>query len=430
MSRDAHEEFAAIARAAAGASAGIGPEVVTTLRRRRRRRRVGQGAGFAVLAVGAIAVAGPLAALISPDPVPPADDPSVTEPIEPTEPTDVEPTDVEPPEPPVTPTGMACGATEDWLSEMADPISHPVPIGVTAPSLTAVSVDSVPDLVAGISPTGTGVAGSAVEVLDVVAVATRDGIVVGGAPFDVPGATGLEGTVTLAQPLVACPSAGAVAGTGTDLLAPGDYGVRVVVTAREPGGTEDFVAIGGPWALTLLPAGSTADAEADGGAVATAIAALFTCGEPAPSIHTLPTGALTLAADLPAVGWQGMTGVLGTTGGNAVDATLASADVSAALVGADGRVAGLLAGAGGAISVSLARDTTFPLRGEQSLLACGPDGEATAAYAEDGLPPGDYTVWPYLPVLVESVTSAEGETVSSDAAWTLVVANPQQVTAG
>ncbi len=420
---NAHEQLADIAREAAAASSGIGPEVVTTLRRRRVRRRIGQGAGLAVLAVGAVAVAGPLASLLTPTVVPPADQPTVVEPT----PTDVGPT--EPSETPdVTPTGMTCGASEDWLIEMADPVTHPVPIGVTAPSLTPTSVDEVPDLVAGISPTGSG-DGGAVEVGGVVAVATRDGVVVGGRAFEVPGGTGTEGTVTLDGPLVACPEPGAVAGTGTDLLAPGDYGVRVVVTAREPGATEDFLAIGGPWALTLLPAGTVADAEADQGAVDAAVAGLFTCGEPGPdSIQTLPTGPLTLAADLPGLGVLGMTGTLGTTGGDAVTAVLASTDVSGALIGSDGRVVGFVAGAGEPAEVSLARDATFPLRGEQSLLVCGPDGVATGAASEEGLPAGDLTVWPYLPVLVGTVTDAEGATVDQDAGWQLVVANPQAIT--
>lgn len=420
--RNAHEQLDAIAREAAAASSGIGPEVVTTLRRRRVRRRVGQGAGIAVLAVGAVAVAGPLVSWLSPTVVPPADQPTVTEPG----PT---PSDVESNESPaVTPTGMACGAPEDWLIEMADPVTHPVPIGVTAPSLTPTRVDRVPDLVAGISPTGIG-DGGAVEVGGVVAVATRDGVVVGGRAFEVPGGTGTEGTVTLDGPLVACPEPGAVVGTGTDPLAPGDYGVRVVVTAREPGATEDFLAIGGPWALTLLPTGSVADADADQGAVDAAVAGLFTCGEPGPdSIQTLPTGPLALAADLPGLGVLGMTGTLGTTGGDAVTAVLASTDVSGALIGSDGRVVGFVAGAGDATEVSLARDATFPLRGEQSLLVCGPDGVATGAAGEDGLPAGDLTVWPYLPVLVGTVTDAEGVTVDQDAGWQLVVANPQSIT--
>lgn len=420
--RNAHEQLDAIAREAAAASSGIGPEVVTTLRRRRVRRRVGQGAGIAVLAVGAVAVAGPLVSWLSPTVVPPADQPTVTEPG----PT---PSDVESNESPaVTPTGMACGAPEDWLIEMADPVTHPVPIGVTAPSLTPTRVDRVPDLVAGISPTGIG-DGGAVEVGGVVAVATRDGVVVGGRAFEVPGGTGTEGTVTLDGPLVACPEPGAVVGTGTDPLAPGDYGVRVVVTAREPGATEDFLAIGGPWALTLLPTGSVADADADQGAVDAAVAGLFTCGEPGPdSIQTLPTGPLALAADLPGLGVLGMTGTLGTTGGDAVTAVLASTDVSGALIGSDGRVIGFVAGAGEPAEVSLAQDGTYPLRGEQSLLVCGPDGVATGAASEEGLPAGDLTVWPYLPVLVGSVTDADGATVDQDAGWQLVVANPQPIT--
>lgn len=420
--RNAHEQLDAIAREAAAASSGIGPEVVTTLRRRRVRRRVGQGAGIAVLAVGAVAVAGPLVSWLSPTVVPPAEQPTVTEPG-PT-PTDVDPTE----SPAVVPTGMACGASEDWLIEMADPVTHPVPIGVTAPSLTPTSVDRVPDLVAGISPTGIGDAGS-VEVGGVVAVATRDGVVVGGRAFEVPGGSGTEGTVSLDGPLVACPEPGAVAGTGSELLPPGDYGVRVVVTAREPGAAEDFLAIGGPWALTLLPAGTITDAEADQNAVDAAVASLFVCGEPGPdSIHTLPTGPLALAADLPGLGVLGMTGALGTTGGDAVTAVLASADVSGALLAADGRVVGFVHGASGPTEVSLARDATFPLRGEQSLLVCGPDGVATGAAGEDGLPAGELTVWPYLPVLVGSVTDAAGATVDQDAGWQLVVANPQPVT--
>lgn len=420
--RNAHEQLDAIAREAAAASSGIGPEVVTTLRRRRARRRVGQGAGIAVLAVGAVAVAGPVASLFSPTVVPPAEQPTVVEPT-PT-PTDVEPTET----PDVTPTGMTCGASEDWLIEMADPVTHPVPIGVTAPSLTPTSVDRVPDLVAGISPTGIGDAG-AVEVGGVVAVVTRDGIVVGGGVFDVPGGTGTEGTVSLTAPLVACPEPGTDLGLGTDLLAPGDYGVRVVVTAREPGATEDFLAIGGPWALTLLPAGTITDAEADQGAVDAAVASLFVCGEPGPdSIQTLPTGPLTLAADLPGLGVLGMTGTLGTTGGNAVTASLASVDVSGALIGADGEVVGFVQGEHGRMGLSLDRDATFPLRGEQSLLVCGPDGVATGAAGEEALPAGDLTVWPYVPVLVGSVTDAAGATVDQDAGWQLVVANPQPIT--
>ena len=147
----------------------------------------------------------------------------------------------------------ACGAPDDGLYALADPFTAPQAVGITAPPISPVAVDGVP----GLTITVESLAAEAISLGSAHprVVLTRDHMIVGGAEFGSgsPGGApvGQSADFSLTSPVTTCPAGGDALDTGGPQLTPGEYGAFIVLTVRPLGTTQDTVAVGGPFALTL-----------------------------------------------------------------------------------------------------------------------------------------------------------------------------------
>lgn len=160
--------------------------------------------------------------------------------------------------PPTIADATRCGASDDGLSALDWPITEPMVVGITAPPVEPVAVGEVPNLTITVDNVGAekvdlGTANPRV-------VLTRDHVIVGGVAFGTgsrgPALAGESTEYSLTEPLVACVPGGDALDAGGPALTPGDYGAWVVLTVRPLGATEDRLALGGPFAVTLTGAGS------------------------------------------------------------------------------------------------------------------------------------------------------------------------------
>lgn len=233
-------------------------------------------------------------------------------------------------------------------------------------------------------------------------------------------------TRTAGRGLAAACAIGAIGLVATQLreLVPADP-VGPGTTTPSPSGTPSSTPSGTPPATPTEPPVSPTDPPA--GLTGTFPGyGIFRCGEPVNlSIHALPESAdLTLAADLSAdkATWSV---TVGATGGHRVVTDLPAAGTFALVDDAGVVVGWALPGGQGHARHEIGPDTTVRLDDTTFWVGCGPDGEATAAWAEDGFN-GTFTVWPYVEAHPVSSTDAEGAS-STPPPTVLVVANPQVV---
>jgi hypothetical protein len=420
MSHDLERAFDELADAAAHAAEhGLlaAPSVEPTLHRlvtsvRRRRAVRASAAGVLALAV-VVGTAGAVNAGLS-GVTPPAVSPTVT-----------------PPTPPATsapaalPTGLQCGATDEYLQTLGDPYRTTNVVGITSPGFPTTNVDGVPAA----TITVDNIAAEKLDLTDAAPtlVLVRDGVVVGGGALDRgtrgPALAGESTEYEMSHAPTACQADFAQVGSGNNSLEAGQYAAWVVVTATPLGQATAVQNVGGPWALTLV------DPYATTPPAAVSVDDVFPCGQvPAVTERTLPDVAgLMLAADIPDQ-WGADPETWGATLTGADERTVTGqvrVDLRLVFVGADGFVAGRTFSGDDALTrFSVSSGSPAALTGSGEPARCG-----TGTVGTDlSMPAGTYWAWPYAEVSVESVTHPDGSADTPPAGSRIVVGMPHQVT--
>ncbi len=147
----------------------------------------------------------------------------------------------------------ACGASDEGLYALDDPFVAAQAVGVTAPPISPVPVDGVPGLTISVDNRSAEDIALATALPRVVL--TRDHVIVGGAYFGAgsrgPAGDGESIDFSLTEAVRGCRAGGDALDGDGPALTPGEYGAFVVLTVRPLGTTQDTVAVGGPFALTL-----------------------------------------------------------------------------------------------------------------------------------------------------------------------------------
>lgn len=237
----------------------------------------------------------------------------------------------------------------------------------------------------------------------------RDGVVVGGTWSELP-STSLDipvgGSERVTQTVrgVGCGTDDARLG---EPLPVGDYQIWLA-SALTPSGGQPQVLVDGPWPVQVVEATAASFPE---------------CSAPEPSIHELPDLGLTLAAEVP--------DTIPTIGGRVEFATTVAATQGRSarvtvpgmvlVLVRDGVAVGLVPLDEESPEIVVGPDQVVDRRGSGTVMGCDPEGDGGA------LPPGEYTVWPGMQVMVGEVTDPDGTTTSIPAlSW--VFANPVTVT--
>lgn len=340
----------------------------------------------------------------------------------------------------------ACGAPESGLEALASPEANPYAFRIDA-EVTGEALVGLPlPMVGSIAPEETAFLPDDWSVNAAFGVLTQGGVVVGdtrtaeGQAEPPAGAFGMfDGGPP--QDCHADHPAGVVAP-----LPAGDYEVWVVLDLHLSGHEPPDVRVaGGPWPVTLLDHPTPATPPGASSAVDQAAEAdlreFFPCGEPVGgdllavargTSATLPSQwPLVLRADLPPAGpWEWSATLAPADDVAAVDVE-AVGPPSLAFVDREGRTVGYATpSSSGPQRVTVGPEPLALTVSHGNLLGCGPDGVASAAYAEEGLPAGTYTAWPFVTVAVGEIRHADGFTVSALADPVLVVGPPRSVTWG